>query len=388
MNIVFFCQSCGARFEVPPSHAGKHGKCRSCGQQMTIPRAEALASMTALPAVAAAAPAPAAKANAPFRLSSTEPASEPRSRPARPAAVSAAPVGWIDAVNSRVGLAPISVPGLAALAPKKPIALDALADDSRSALYAVVSAPERPVVAAGGAGRPNVLQAFWRGQLGTVQRLMRWVNDASYLVSIPFLFLILLGAVIPNRGLALIGATLVVLLNIGRLVTGLVNLVAVPFREGIAQGILFLIPPMTFVYLSKHWKKLHRSVKRIIEPAITIALVFLAFTFVPSLSGGKGEGGPLLERLKASATELSGEMRGEVERAKSSSLDQLSESAKAKLLEVQGQLNERMTIPIPGKGAASPAGDGSAAPGVDRDKAIDAIEERLRQRSKSIQDEF
>ena len=41
MNIVFFCQSCGARFEVDPRMAGKKGHCKKCGQFMSIPRARA-----------------------------------------------------------------------------------------------------------------------------------------------------------------------------------------------------------------------------------------------------------------------------------------------------------------------------------------------------------
>ncbi len=52
MNIVFFCQSCGARFEVSSATAGRKGRCKSCGQMMTIPKAQELASMVALPALA------------------------------------------------------------------------------------------------------------------------------------------------------------------------------------------------------------------------------------------------------------------------------------------------------------------------------------------------
>ena len=52
--IVFFCQSCGARFEVDPRFAGKRGHCKKCGQVMTIPRAEQLSSMMAMPALVAA----------------------------------------------------------------------------------------------------------------------------------------------------------------------------------------------------------------------------------------------------------------------------------------------------------------------------------------------
>src|ERR1700734_2959357 len=49
MGIVFFCHSCGARFEVDPRMAGKKGRCRKCGQYTTIPRAEEIASMTGIP---------------------------------------------------------------------------------------------------------------------------------------------------------------------------------------------------------------------------------------------------------------------------------------------------------------------------------------------------
>ena len=54
MGIVFFCQSCGARFEVDPRMAGKTGRCKKCGQTMSIPRAEQIASIAAMPALAAA----------------------------------------------------------------------------------------------------------------------------------------------------------------------------------------------------------------------------------------------------------------------------------------------------------------------------------------------
>ena len=54
MGIVFFCQSCGARFEVDPRMAGKKGHCKKCGQYMAIPRAEEIASMAAMPALAMA----------------------------------------------------------------------------------------------------------------------------------------------------------------------------------------------------------------------------------------------------------------------------------------------------------------------------------------------
>ena len=38
MSIVFFCQSCGSRFNVDPRMAGKQGRCKKCGEQMTVPQ--------------------------------------------------------------------------------------------------------------------------------------------------------------------------------------------------------------------------------------------------------------------------------------------------------------------------------------------------------------
>ena len=40
-----------ARFEVEPRMAGKKGRCKKCGQHMEIPRAEEIASMSAMPAL-------------------------------------------------------------------------------------------------------------------------------------------------------------------------------------------------------------------------------------------------------------------------------------------------------------------------------------------------
>ena len=46
MPIVFFCQSCGSRFEVGDGMAGKRGHCRTCDQRMIIPLASEIASTT------------------------------------------------------------------------------------------------------------------------------------------------------------------------------------------------------------------------------------------------------------------------------------------------------------------------------------------------------
>jgi len=111
------------------------------------------------------------------------------------------------------------------------------------------------------------------------------VNEFAYLLSVPFLMLMLIGATMHNRGLALLGAEAVVLLNIGRIVAGLANILAVPFRDGPATGLLFLVPPFTIKYMIDNWNKLKRPTQRVAVPIMTIGLVVLAFVFIPSLSG-------------------------------------------------------------------------------------------------------
>ena len=93
-----------------------------------------------------------------------------------------------------------------------------------------------------------------------------------------------------------LGATVVVLLNIGRVAAGVANLVVIPFRESPIQGILFLIPPITFFYLYQNWYKVHRRVKRIIGPVFTIVLVVAAFVVEPWLRDGEAQQGSPGER--------------------------------------------------------------------------------------------
>src|SRR5262249_13192368 len=80
----------------------------------------------------------------------------------------------------------------------------------------------------------------------------------------------LLGAVVGSRSTALLGAAVVVLLNIGRLVAGGANLALVPFRDGL------------------DWSKMKKPLARVIDPIVTIGVVILAFTFIPWLSAGGG----------------------------------------------------------------------------------------------------
>ncbi len=126
MGVVFFCQSCGARFEVEARLAGKKGRCKHCGQYMTVPKAEHLTSM-GMPALAMGAGAAAAGVAVPrpSSLAKADPMVGPGRRTAR------SMNDWLNASMSKIGLAPLSAPAI----PKRPILPSALDDAADSKPY-------------------------------------------------------------------------------------------------------------------------------------------------------------------------------------------------------------------------------------------------------------
>jgi hypothetical protein len=300
MSIVFFCQSCGARFEVDPRMAGKRGHCKKCGQIMTIPRAEEIASMSAIPALAMAG------AGAEAGLAAG-------GGPAG-AAVGKSFASLLRAGISGAGLAPITLDRMPIgyKRPTKPSPLDD-AEDSKPYVLA------QPVPDARGRAKrqDNAALNLWRRQIGAIQRVFRKIHQAAYLVSVPFLMILLLGIVVKNRQMALLAATAVVLLNIGRLVAGAANMAVVPLRDGVNA------------------KKMKKPLGRVIEPALTILVVVLAFTFIPWLSSGNSAKGSVAQRIRSSSQALQKDMEGEVnqvlDKAKAIDVDRLGAQARETL---------------------------------------------------------
>jgi DNA-directed RNA polymerase subunit RPC12/RpoP len=288
MSIVFFCQNCGARFDVDDGAAGKKGRCKHCRQQMIVPEAGTLASLAATPHLALISAAHArAAAESPGGASD-----------------------WLAQVGSQVALAPLTVdrmPGLRKPIPK-PTPLDDLGD---SKPYSLVEAPRPRRVSAGSSKPAGEAKILWRRQLGTIQKLFRWINETAYLISVPFIMLILLGAMMHSRPLALTGATIVIALNLGRIISGLANIIVIPFRESPLQGVLFLIPPLTFVYMANNWKKMKRPTGRVLGPLLTISLVILAFAFIPSLSSKAASSGSVKSRLRSTVKDLKQSMKSD-----------------------------------------------------------------------------
>ena len=343
MGIVFFCQSCGARFEVDARMAGKKGRCKKCGQYMPIPKSEHLASMSGMPALAAAGVGAGAGARA---------VAVPRAgalRTAGPAArggVEALSMGdWLNASMSKIGLAPLSMAAI----PKRPFAPSALDDAEDSKPY-VLEKPDRRDRHVREGKPANVFVAAWRKEVGWIQRIFRWLNQSAYLASVPFIIVLLFGIAVKAHSIAIFGATFVVLLNIGRIVAGAANLAVIPLRDGF------------------DFRKYKKPLRRVIEPVVTIALVVLAFTFIPWLSTGKANTGTIAERIRSSAESLQTEIEGEVGRvkakAKDLNLDKLGNDVveKAKNIDLN-KLGTQAQEKLKGLGAA--ASDGAAQPAPD-----------------------
>ncbi len=277
MGVVFFCQSCGARFDVEARMAGKKGRCKHCGQYMTVPKAEHLTSM-GLPALAMAGAGAAAGGVAVPR-----PSSLAKGDPMAAGACRTCPFDerlvQRQHEQDRPG-APLGSGYSQATVPA--FVLDD-AEDSKPYAARKARPPRRP---AKGGGPPNVVLAAWRHEMGTIQRIFRWLNESAYLVSIPFIIILLFGIAVKAYAIAIFGAAFVVLLNIGRIVAGVANLAVIPLRDGF------------------NLKKYKKPLRRVIEPVATIAVVVVAFTFIPWLSKGKASTGSISDRLRATAEEL------------------------------------------------------------------------------------
>ena len=275
---------------------GKIGRCKKCGHRMTIP----------------AAPPPAASvaASGMFRLGAVAPAEPPPSSPAEsPQASEGAPNS---PASSFLGLAPITEDFVKPVVPAKPEPVE----ESSSSLYDF--APSVKVPSPFGqeqrfkpARRPTT---FYGTLIGRVLYILRKSNDFAYLISVPFMLLLLLGIVLKQQHLAILGVTWVIVLNIGRLAVNGFYLVILAFRNGPVEGALFFIPPLTFYYLARHWETMKPATLRFLGPAVLIVGAVLVFVCVPWFTGGDaGEDLLIGEQIKDGIGAWAEEIQDKVE---------------------------------------------------------------------------
>lgn len=317
MAIAFACPHCSARYEVELRLAGRKARCKSCKGQMLVP------------------------------LRSTETAASRQPVAAGAASKSTSPDSMFP---TNIGLAPLDEDDL------KPGARESLKqkerkfsynpalDDSSSAALpqlvpthiALPNLRRHPSTKP-----PNPVYVAWRQLITGQIKILRKISDFAYLLTIPFLLLFIIGILLRREHLAYPAALAILLINIGRLVLDGAALVSVPFKDGPAKGLIFLIPPFTFVYLAQNWRKMKKAFLRFLSPAVPILGVLLAFAFIPWLhTGGKDD---KLERLREqiasaeSAVGVSDQRLQGLERRASEGVQQIRQAAEAKKALVKGR---------------------------------------------------
>jgi hypothetical protein len=148
------------------------------------------------------------------------------------------------------------------------------------------------------------LTVKWRGMVTLVLKLLRWIDAWAYLISVPFLLLILFGLALPNRGLVHAGAVVVVLANYGRFWADLLALFVRPFKDSPLHGLAFLFPPYMAYYVWSRWKSMRPILLRMLTSCIPIVLVILGYAFLPSVNPAIKDVRGVVPKLKAGTEEL------------------------------------------------------------------------------------
>jgi hypothetical protein len=318
MNISFSCDHCGSPFVVDAQLAGRAARCRKCNRKMVIPSASAaagrpLVEWTNGPGNASRARQPVTSGAAAEGRRAVAP--QYRKSPASRGAGAMQSLGWLEAVNSQVGLKPVTMPSMPAVRPKREVK-----EEKSVTSYKVIVPKEiRRENSLGRRSAKALERQFMAGKytyrsfFTRFAKLFRWINETAYGISILFLILAIVGVIMNKHSLTILGISAIVLLNVVRLGAGLFNLVVIPFRDNPVKGLLFLFPPVTIYYLWTNWYKWRKPIRRIMSPVLTLVLVIAAYAYVPWLNGNKKAQAKLQDRLgdavEAIKTDVSGSLQ-------------------------------------------------------------------------------
>ena len=392
MKITFSCESCSSEFTVDGALAGRTGRCKKCGVRFVIPGAVTGASDRQEVKLAAANANQRRQASvvaerqtasgteAPIRLRESgnlldrvtstfklKPISDEPPRLAPPKFTRSSPnkssapraAGWLDAVNSQVALKPVSLENLSSLRRAQELQPDSIVyRPSRSDLDRLRKSKKT--------AKAGFIQQSYDQVFRKTAKLFRWINEAAYGISILFMILACVGYVmqlttdsgstargpgtrasrsadpattthgtkalpLPNHRLITIGVSGIVILNLVRLVAGLANLIAIPFRRNPVEGILFLIPPFTFFYIWQNWKRMEKPVGRILGPVFALGLVVTAYTLIAMFGRDRNGRGDLLQNVNSALKSMKSDV--------GSSVEQLKNKAETLQNQIPSQLN-------------------------------------------------
>lgn len=144
--------------------------------------------------------------------------------------------------------------------------------------------------------------------------LVRRIGELAYLATIPCVLVFLLGIVLKKWNLVIAGATGICLLSGGRLLVSVIRMAIIPFGKSPRDGILFLIPPITFYYIYKNWPAMRSVAATLVGPILLLICLFLAFEFVPYLArehqhGDQSVPGQIEQKIDAASDTLKGAMK-------------------------------------------------------------------------------
>ena len=338
MLINFTCENCGKGFSVDEHSHGKRGRCSNCGHVMRIPGALATDRAHAV----ASAPAPEIKPESEpaFRLSPPEPPPfvgplvpplvvehVPAHHPAIPQPAAPHQFGFEpgprepharephvrfellddDADNAAIGLA----------SPADHRLVDEIAEfegDRRG--YKVVGDRDGlfSFLRLAGSGPASWPYVKWRAAVSFVLKLLRWIDTWAYLISVPFIMLMVFGIAVENRGFVHMGAVVTVLANYGRFWADLLALFVRPYKDGPIQGLAFLFPPYTVYYVATRWSRMKPILRRIVTSCIPIVLVVLAYAFLPSVNPTVKDEASITSKIEKGKHELDKEINEDLEK--------------------------------------------------------------------------
>jgi DNA-directed RNA polymerase subunit RPC12/RpoP len=313
MMLVFACENCGKRFQVDESARGKRGRCKDCGHVMRIPGVRAAHAAH----VHVAGEARAHSEETPFRLSPPEPP----------------PIGHHEVAPSpHRGQSHDSYAGhdtefemivdhaeLDAAIPASPEVARGIREIEE---YKRDPSGYKVVGEGGGLfslfGRrddrpPSWIYVKWRAGVNGILKFLRFVDSWAYIISVPFIVMVLFAIVTSSRGLVHAGAVIVVLVNYGRFWADLIAFCIRPFKDGPLQGLAFLFPPYGVYYLYSRWDKMKPILRRMLTSCIPIVLVILAYGFLPSVNPEVQDVHGIGARLKIGTEVLEKDLQGGVQ---------------------------------------------------------------------------
>jgi len=253
MIINFACSQCAMPFKVNSKHAGRTGRCKGCGNRMTIP----------------AAPAADVARTGRFRLGD------------QPAAQDAG-------LSPSMQLAAISE-DLKPLKPKK--AAPVAAAEPTSYKLAPILKPSPQQQRAHNRAKPaGKLKRAYQKQITNLSSLLGWLANLCLLLTFPCIFLFLLGILLRNWNFVLYGTTGVCIFSAARILLIITHLAFIPFRVSLQEGLLFLIPPVTLYFIYKYWPQMRKSAAGLVAPIFLVIALFFAFEYIPYLAGQHREG--------------------------------------------------------------------------------------------------